>query len=154
MAILKKLLLAVVLLVVVLAGVGMLLPRKVHVQRQVNIGAPQATVYALVDGFKPFPKWSPWQEKDPNMKVTLEGPDFGVGAKQLWTGDPKTVGTGSQEVTEAKAPELVVYRLDFAGQGPAEARMTLSQEAGGTQVVWGIDCDMGAGPVGRYFGLM
>src|SRR5262249_59033946 len=36
-----------------------------------------------------------------------------------------------------------------------DARMTLSQaEAGGTQVVWGLDCDMGAGPVGRWFGLM
>ena len=155
MAILKKLLLAVVLLAAVLGGIGMLLPRKVHVERRVTIGAPQATVFALVDGFRPFAKWSPWQQLDPNMKVTLEGPDFGVGAKQSWTGDPKTVGTGTQEVVEVKAPELVVYKLDFAGQGPADARMTLSQaEAGGTQVVWGIDCDMGAGPVGRWFGLM
>ncbi|HEX4823815.1 MAG TPA: SRPBCC family protein [Candidatus Polarisedimenticolaceae bacterium] len=155
MSILKKLVLALVILVVVLAGVGMLLPRMVHVERQVTIGAPQATVYALIDGFRPFPKWSPWQHKDPNMKVTLEGPEFGVGAKQSWTGDPKTVGTGTQEVVEAKAPELVVWKLVFQGYPPAEARMTLSQAAaGGTQVVWGMDNDMGAGPVGRYFGLM
>jgi len=155
MAILKKLLLAVALLIVVLVAIGMLLPRKVHVERKVTIGAPQGTVFALVDGFRPFPKWSPWQQLDPNMKVTLEGPDFGVGAKQSWTGDPKTVGTGTQEVIEAKAPELVVWKLDFAGQGPAEGRMTLSQAAaGGTDVVWGLDCDMGAGPIGRYFGLV
>jgi effector-binding domain-containing protein len=89
------------------------------------------------------------------MKVKLEGPDFGVGAKQSWTGDPKTVGNGTEEVIEAKAPDLVVWKLEFAGRGVSDCRMTLSPGAsGGTQVVWGIDSDMGAGPVGRWFGLM
>jgi effector-binding domain-containing protein/uncharacterized protein YndB with AHSA1/START domain len=154
MAILKKLLLAVALLVVVLVGIGMLLPRKVHVERQITINAPQATVFALVDGFRQFAKWSPWAALDPNMTVTFAGPDFGVGAKQTWSGDPKTVGKGSQEVVEVKPPELVVWKLDFGERGPADSRMALGAGAGGTQVTWGLDCDMGAGPVGRYFGLM
>jgi effector-binding domain-containing protein/uncharacterized membrane protein len=153
MAILKKLVLAAVVLVVALLGIGMLLPRRVHVERQIAIDAPQATVYALVDGFRQFPKWSPWEDLDPNMKVTVEGPDFGVGAKQSWSGDHK-VGTGSQEIVEAKPSELVAWKLEFVDQAPADVRMTFAPAASGTQVTWSLDCDMGAGPVGRYFGLM
>jgi len=153
MGILKKLVVALVLLVAVLAGVGMLLPRSVHVQRQITIDAPAATIFTLVDGFRMFNKWSPWAALDPNAKYTYEGPEFGVGAKQSWAGDPKKVGSGSQEITEAKPFELVVSKLDFTGQGPAVARMALAPGSNGTQVTWGLDCDMGAGPVGRYFGL-
>jgi effector-binding domain-containing protein/uncharacterized protein YndB with AHSA1/START domain len=154
MAMLMKLVLALVLLAVVLAGIGMLLPRECHVERQITIDAPRATVFALVDGFKQFNKWSPWAAQDPNATYAYEGPEYGVGAKQSWSGDPKTVGSGSQEVTEVRPQELVTYRLEFTGQGPAVVRMALTPANDGTQVTWSLDTDMGAGPIGRYFGLM
>lgn len=154
MAILKKIALALVVLIVLLAAIGMLLPRNVHIERSIVIDAPAATVFALVDGYKQFNKWSPWAALDPNAKYTTEGPVFGVGAKQSWSGDPKTVGTGSQEIIEVKQNESVKSRLEFAGQAPATASFTLTPDTGGTKVVWGLDCDMGKGPVGRYFGLM
>ncbi len=154
MVILKKLVLAVVVLVVLLAGIGMLLPRQVHVERSIVIDAPRATVFALLDGFKQFNKWSPWAALDPNATYTREGPEFGVGAKQSWVGDPKTVGSGSQEVVELKPLELVKTRLDVSGMGPATARFALAPETSATKVTWSLDSDMGAGPIGRYFGLM
>jgi effector-binding domain-containing protein/uncharacterized membrane protein len=155
MSILMKIVVVLVILLAVLAGVGMLLPRQVHVERQITIDAPRATVYALVDGYKQFNKWSPWLEKDPNAKYSVEGPDFGVGAKQSWSGDPKTVGTGSQEITAVKPNERVTWKLVFADQNdPAIGYMNLSPANTGTQVTWGLDCDMGRGPVGRYFGLV
>jgi len=152
--ILKKLVLAVVVLVVLLAGIGMLLPRQVHVERSVVIDAPRATVFALVDGFKQFNKWSPWAALDPNAKYTREGPEFGVGARQSWAGDPKTVGSGSQEIVEVKPLELVKSHLDFGDKGLATAQFALAPETTGTRVTWSLDSDMGAGPIGRYFGLM
>ena len=153
MSILMKIVLVLVILLAVLAGVGMLLPRQVHVERQITIDAPPATVYALVDGYKQFDKWSPWADRDPNMKSSIEGPEFGVGAKQSWSGD-SSVGTGSQEITEVKPNERVTYRLEFIGQDPAVGYMNLAPANTGTQVTWALDCDMGKGPVGRYFGLM
>jgi effector-binding domain-containing protein len=153
MGIVMKLVVALVLLVAVLAGVGMLLPRNVHVERQITIDAPAATIFTLVDGFKMFNTWSPWAALDPDTKYAYEGPAFGVGARQTWAGDPKKVGSGSQEIIEAKPFELVVSKLDFTGQGPAVTRMALAPGSNGTQVTWGMDCDMGASPVGRYFGL-
>jgi hypothetical protein len=114
--VLKKLVLAVVVLCVLLAGIGMLLPRQVHVERSIVIDAPRATVFSLLDGFKQFNKWSPWAALDPNAKYTREGPEFGVGAKQSWTGDPKTVGSGGRKSSSLPL-ELVKCHLDFGDKG-------------------------------------
>jgi effector-binding domain-containing protein/uncharacterized protein YndB with AHSA1/START domain len=149
-----KIVVALIVICALLAGIGMLLPRQVHVERSIVIDAPRATVFALVDGFKQFNKWSPWAALDPNAKYTREGPEFGVGAKQSWVGDPKTVGSGSQEIVEIKPLERVKSRLEFEDQDPATVQFALAPEAGGTKVTWSLDTDMGAGPVGRYFGLM
>ena len=154
MGILRKIVLALVVLVVLLAGVGMLLPRQVHVERQIVIDAPRATVYAVVGGYKQFNKWSPWAGIDPNAKYQVEGPEFGVGAKQSWVGNPKTVGSGSQEIIEAEPVRRVKSRLEFGENPPATAEFVLAPEGSGTHVTWNFDSNMGAGPVGRWFGLM
>jgi len=154
MRILKKTLLFVVVLAVVLAGIGMLLPRNVHVERAAGIGAPPATVFALVNGYRLYNKWSPWYALDPEAQYTYEGPDFGVGAKMAWASAKKDVGSGSQTIVESRPHEMVRTELDFGEQWRASARFTLAPEGDGTRVTWGLDADMGAGPVGRWFGLM
>ena len=154
MGILVKIVVALIVICLLLAGVGMLLPRQAHVERSIVIDAPRATVFALVGGFKQFNKWSPWAALDPNAKYTYEGPEFGVGAKHSWVGDPKTVGSGSQEIVEIEPLERVRMRLEFVDQAPASVQFALAPEADGTQLTWSLDTDMGAGPVGRYFGLM
>lgn len=144
---------ALVVALALVLGVGMLLPREVHVERATTIAAPRATVYALLDGYRSFSKWSPWAEKDPNATYSFSGPDFGAGAKMSWSGDPKKVGSGSQEILEAKPLESVASRIDFGARGKAVARFTLSPEGGVTKITWGFDTDLGAGPIGRWFGL-
>ena len=154
MRILKKLAIVVALLCAVLIGVALLLPRRVHAERAAVIDAPRATVFALVNGYASFNKWSPWFELDPRAKYTYEGPASGVGAKMSWAGDPKTAGSGSQEIVESRPHELVRTRLDFGSQGTAEAQFILTPEGTGTRVTWGFDTDLGMNPVSRYFGLM
>jgi len=151
---LAKFIVVIVAIVALLAGIGMLLPRQVHVERSIVIDAPAATVYVLVDGFKQFNKWSPWAALDPNTTYSWEGPAYGVGAKQSWESDHKKVGSGSQEIIEVRPYEMVKSHLDLGKQRVATAQFTLSPEATGTKVTWGLDSDMGAGPIGRYFGLM
>jgi effector-binding domain-containing protein len=129
------------------------LPRSVHVERATSIGAPPATEFALVNGYRLFNKWSPWFALDPEARYTYEGPDFGVGAKMAWASE-KDVGTGSQKIVESRPHEMVRTELDFGAEGVAHAQFTLAPEGDGTRVTWGLDADMGAGPVGRWFGLM
>jgi effector-binding domain-containing protein len=150
--ILKKIVIIVVVLVVALAAIGMLLPRNVHVERAITIDAPASTVYALLDGYRQFNKWSPWAALDPNAQYTYSGPASGIGAKMSWVGN-KEVGSGSQEIVDVKRNELIKTKLDFGEQGIANASFTLTPEGTGTKVTWGLDSDMGKGPIGRYFGL-
>jgi effector-binding domain-containing protein len=91
---------------------------------------------------------------DPNAKYTYSGPVTGVGAKMSWVGDPKSVGSGSQEIVESRPYELVKAALDFGDQGKATAQFVLAKEGSGTRVTWGFDTDLGMNPVARYFGLM
>jgi len=154
MRVLKKLLIALVLLVAVLAGIGLLLPRHVHAERAAVIDAPRATVFVLLNGYAHFNKWSPWFDLDPQAKYAYHGPATGVGAKMSWEGDPKTAGSGSQEIVESHPFELIRTRLDFGSQGKADAQFTLTPEGTGTRVTWGFETDLGMNPVHRYFGLM
>lgn len=154
MRILKKIVVAVAVVVGLLAVCGFLLPRQVHVERSAVIEAPPSTVFALLNGYKMFNKWSPWYALDPQAKYTYEGPDFGVGAKMTWVGDPKTVESGSQEIIESRHAELVRARLDFGGGGTGTYAFALAPEGSGTKVTWAFDTDLGMNPMSRYFGLM
>ena len=47
----------------------------------------------------------------------------------------------------------VGLELDFGAQGKSKSAIEFEPAAGGTKVTWTLDMDLGAGPVGRYFGL-
>jgi hypothetical protein len=139
--------------VAALAVIGLLLPRTSHVQRSIEIGRPASVVYAIVDSFQLFDQWSPWQDLDPNMKQTVGGGREGVGATLTWTGNDK-VGSGSQVITADVPNRSVESNVDFGSMGVAKATLRLEPVAAGTRVTWMLDSDMGAGPIGHYFGLM
>jgi effector-binding domain-containing protein/uncharacterized protein YndB with AHSA1/START domain len=154
MAILKKILFVLLVILVILLIVAFVLPRNVRVERTVVIDAPAATVFTLVNGYKSFNQWSPWYDRDPGAEYAFEGPEFGVGARMSWSGDPKAVGSGSQEVVESRPFGSVVTRLDFGDEGSGTARFTILPAEDGTQVTWGFETDLGMNPASRYFGLL
>ena len=149
---LKRILVALAVLAVALLVVGMLLPRSVRVERSVVIERPASLVFATVNSFQRFGEWSPWAEYDPALKQVVEGPREGVGAKLSWSGNER-VGRGTQVISAAVQDRSVTTDLDFGDMGPAQARFDLEPLAHGTRVTWTLDADMGAGPVGRWFGL-
>ena len=148
----KKIILGVIAVAVLVTVGGFLLPRVVQVTRSVRIDRPASEIFAVVDSFQLFPKWSPWQDLDPNMHQSTEGPREGVGAKLVWSGNDK-VGSGSQLITAAVPDQFVDSDLDFGKMGVAKSRMILTPSGSGTLVTWSLDTDMGIGPIGRYFGL-
>jgi effector-binding domain-containing protein len=148
----KKILIGLIALVVVLAVIGLMLPRHVPVKRSVTINRPASLVYATVNSFVLFPKWSPWQELDPNMSQTTEGPRDGVGAKLVWKGNDK-VGSGTQVITASTADQSVASDLDFGDMGVAKSLVTLTPDGNMTRATWTVDVDMGANPIGHYVGL-
>ncbi|MBV8083629.1 MAG: SRPBCC family protein, partial [Chloroflexi bacterium] len=153
-AMLRNLILGLVMVVAVFFAIGFVLPDKVHVERSVKVQAPASQVFALVDGFRQFEKWSPWADKDPQMKTQLSGPPLGVGAHYDWSGN-QAVGAGSQEIVRSTPESQVKTRLKFTGfEGESLASFDLEPDGELTRVTWSVDIPLGGNPIAHYFGLM
>jgi len=76
-----------------------------------------------------------------------------------WSGDPRLVGNGWQEITGSEPYSMVRTHLDFDQQGQADAYFQISEAGSGVHLTWGFDTDLtlGQGVLGgllaRYFGL-
>ena len=150
----RRIMLWVGVLLLVAIAAAYMLPRNVRVERSATIGAPQATLFTLLNGFKQFNRWSPWFELDPGAKYTHEGPGAGVGARLSWVGNPRTLGSGSQTITASEPYEKIAADVDFGqGGGPAKQLYTLTAEGTGTKLTWSMEVDLGMNPIARYFGL-
>lgn len=149
----KRILVILVAAVIVLAIIGLLLPRNTRVARSISIARPASLVYATVNSFQLFPRWSPWQQLDPNMHQTTEGAREGVGAKLRWSGNDK-VGSGTQVITASTLNHSVASDIDFGKMGVAKSNMVLAPNGASTRVTWTLDIDLGGSPVAHYFGLM
>jgi hypothetical protein len=134
--------LKIVIIVVVLALVGVLVaaatrPDEFSVQRSVSIRAPAEKIYPMIDDFRQWPAWSPWEHLDPTMKRTLSGASSGPGAVYAWDGSGK-VGAGRMEIKEASAPSKIGIQLDFIRpfEGHNVTDFTLVPRGDATEVTW------------------
>lgn len=145
--------LIVLLGIVALAAIfGFLSPRISHVDRSLVISADSASVFALVNSPAKFRTWSPWSEKDPNMKVDAFGPETGVGAGFNWQSEVSGVGDGTWKVSDSHPYRHVGVDLDL-GMGIAQVNFHLKPMGEKTEVMWSLDIDNGMNPFGRLFGM-
>ena len=154
MRFLRNLLIFIVLVIAAVVAVAYVLPRKVPVERSVVIEAPREQVFPYLNSLQRGAEWSPWLGLDPNVQLTYEGPEEGVGNTLAWTSEHPNVGSGRQEITLSEPNARVESSLDFGDMGTATAWLALEPEGAGTKVTWGLLADMGMNPVGRWMGLM
>ena len=144
---------------VLFLAIGVFLPNNVHVERRVEIQRPAATVFAVLNSYRSFPSWSPWSRRDPGAVYELSGPERGLGARMSWSGDPRLVGSGWQEITASRPNSLVRMHLEFEQQGSADSYFQLDETPNGVVLAWGFDADLSEGQgwlgglLARYFGL-
>jgi len=112
-------------------------PDVFRVQRAASIKAPPERVFALINDFKGWASWSPWEKKDPAMKRTYGATTSGKGATYAWEGN-NDVGQGSMEIAESASPTKIALKLDFVK--PFEAHnsveFTLEPKGDATNVTW------------------
>jgi hypothetical protein len=150
MKIVKRIVLGLLILIVVLVGVGLLLPRNYRVERSVVIQAPVDIVFDQVNDLKKNEAWSPW--KDPAMTITYSPVTAGVGATSSW--ESQKMGNGAQTIEESIPNQSIRTLLDFKEMGTANAHWTFASEGEGVKVTQAMTGDQGMNPVKRYFGLM
>ncbi|MFT3840824.1 MAG: SRPBCC family protein [Myxococcaceae bacterium] len=121
----KKVLIALVVIVVGFVGFVASRPDTFTVQRKTTVNAPPEVVYGVVNDFHHFGDWSPWASMDPSMKTTYAGPESGKGASYAWVGNDK-VGEGKMTITDS-TPQKVTVALEF-----------IKPFAASDEVVWAI----------------
>jgi uncharacterized protein YndB with AHSA1/START domain len=107
-----------------------------EVVRSTTIAADPALVHRLVNDFHEWPKWSPWEDLDPDMERTHSGAASGVGAHYAWKGNRKA-GEGSMEI-RSSTPEQVALTVSFLKPWKATNDIVLSlvPSGDGTDVTW------------------
>lgn len=133
----------IIFLVIVLAVVvlGIIAPKEGHVERSVMIKADKQVVLDYAKSFKVAKDWSPWMEKDPNVKITLKGTDGAVGSTYEWEGNEE-VGSGKQEI-KAVTDSSVAIDLNFLKpfESHADTYFKVTAVGDSTQLRWGFDTE-------------
>jgi hypothetical protein len=129
----------VLLIVFALARLVDLAPETFHVERSQTVQAPPDEIFALIEDFRRWDAWSPFEKLDLNVKKTFSGPERGPGAVYTWAGNSKA-GEGRMEILDASPAERVKIKLDFLKpfEGHNTAEFTLAPQGNGTQVTWAM----------------
>ena len=122
------------------------------VSRSTVIPATAKDVFPLVNSFREWPKWSPWESVDPEMKRTYSGAESGAGARYAWNGNRKA-GAGNMEIVESQEPDVIRIRLEFTKPFPGvnPTIFTFVPEGGGTRVTWAMTGEHKG--IGKVFAL-
>ncbi len=151
----KKFIITLSILIVSLVLIGFVLPSNTEVSRSIVIHRDVNSVFQMVNNYHEFSKWSPWARKDAATQYTFTGPYTGVGAKMSWHSENSQVGSGSQEIIESIPSKKVAVKLEFDGQGSANAYYLIDAvDSTETLLTWGFKTEHRMNIISRYFGLM
>lgn len=86
---------------------------KMIVEKSVVIDQPKDVVFDYLKFSKNMDHYSVWNMKDPNKKVDYTGTDGTVGFLYKWDSKDKSVGAGTQKITNLVDGERIEYEMNF-----------------------------------------
>jgi uncharacterized protein YndB with AHSA1/START domain len=112
-------------------------PDRLSVRRAITVKAAPERIFSLIDDFRQWGTWSPYEQKDPAMQRSYGGAAGGRGAIYAWDGN-RNVGSGRMEILESSPPSKIVIKLDFFKpfEGHNTAEFTLLPQGDVTQLTW------------------
>ncbi|MFI5141715.1 MAG: SRPBCC family protein [Bacteroidia bacterium] len=141
---LKKILYVVAALLGIYLVLCLIGPKKIQVERSIKVNASSELIKTQLADFKFFQeKWSPFSEKDPNMKTTFEGEIGQPGSKYSWEGN-KAIGKGSMELIAING-DTILQKIVFTEPHPSGGDVYLIAKPNGdaTNVTWGMKFEVG-----------
>lgn len=139
----KKILLALVVLIAALLGYATTKPDSFRVERSTSIKAPSEKIFPYIDDFHRWTAWSPYEKMDLAMKRTLSGAPNGKGAAYEWEGNNQ-VGQGRMEILESTPSSKIRIQLTFIKpmEGHDIAEFMLEPQGNSTKVTWAMQGPM------------
>ncbi len=138
----KALKIVIIILVILLAIVlipPLFMPSGIYLEKSLVLKAQPEVIWDQVNCLKNWENWDVWHQ-DSTMSSRYEGPECGVGSKNVWTYNKSTEG-GSQTIIDSKEFEYIKTRLDFQGMGGADTEFKFEKADDGTKVTWTFKAD-------------
>lgn len=129
--------------------IGLLLPSEVRRVSHVDIDAPAATVFALLNDFRRVDEWSARLAGDPNVRIDLSGPPRGTGASRRWQG--RIAGSGLETIVASEPYRKILVAIDLGDGRETSSTYELEALEGGTRVTWTHRRDYGMNLIARFF---
>lgn len=134
---LKKIGLALAVVIVAFVVVVALQPSSFHIERSRKMDAPPYVAFNLINDFHRWSAWSPWEKLDPGMEKKHLGPAFGVGSIYEWSGNDD-VGEGRMTIVGSQPEKKVAVKLEFIKPWEAtnQTVFSLKPTDQGVEVTW------------------
>lgn len=146
MKILKKILIAIVGLVVLILIIAIFTKKEYTVERQITINKPTNEVFDYIKILKNSNNYSVWNQMDPNMKREYTGTDGTVGFIYAWDSQEKNVGKGEQEIAKIEEGNRIDYAIRFYRPWEGNGTSYMITEPAGdnqTSTKWAFQGKMG-----------
>ncbi len=148
---------AILIVVVLFVVVALFLPAKQAIEHTAETNRPVRIVFDTLNSFKRFADWHPMRLHDPNIRYTVSGPDFGVGARLDYASDLKRIGSGSWEIIDNRQEgrvQMVRYALQNDAYGDNKTmRFNIERRGRTTVITQRYDVEYGWNLLGRYAGM-
>lgn len=145
MKIIKKILIAVVIIIAIPLIVALFTKKEYAVEREVIINKPKQEVFDYIKFVKNQDNYSVWAKMDPAMKKEYKGTDGTVGFISAWDSQIKDVGKGEQEIIKISDGERLDFELRFKVPFEATDNAYMTTETiaeNQTKVKWGFEGKM------------
>ncbi len=145
MKILKRILIAVAVLLALPLLVALFVEKDYLVEREIVINKPKEEVFNYIKYLKNQDSYSKWASIDTEMKKTYNGTDGTVGFVSGWDSTNDEVGKGEQEITKITDGEKIDYELRFIDPFESVSPAWMVTEIvsdNQTNVKWGISGQM------------
>ncbi|MFN0034397.1 MAG: SRPBCC family protein [Saprospiraceae bacterium] len=127
MKILKKILVALGILIAIPLIVALFMSKDYKVAREITINKPKQEVFDYVKYLKNQNNYSTWNMMDPKMKQTYTGTDGAVGFVSAW--ESEVMGNGEQEIKKITEGERIDAELRFKGMFASTSPAFMTTEA-------------------------
>lgn len=138
MKILKKIIIAILIIIAIPFVIALFVNKEYVVQREIVINKPEQEVFSYIKHLKNQNNYSVWCLTDPNMKKEYTGTDGTPGFIYAWDGN-SDVGKGEMEIKSITENERVDIDLRFIEPFEGTGKAYLATEpvdANSTKVTW------------------
>lgn len=145
MKILKKILIAMAIIIAIPLIIALFVEKDYAVEREITINKSKQEVFDYIKFLKNQDNFSKWSTMDPNMKKTYRGTDGTVGFVSAWESNDENVGVGEQEIKKIVEGERIDFELRFIKPFEATEPAFMSTETvseNQTKVKWGFSGHM------------